>query len=102
MRPFDLRLLRTVPAVRRDAAVLAVCGGGVALAVVASATFLAAALAAVAGGSFNGTALAGFVVAIGLRALFFARAGDAAPPKAATGEHPLWAPPGPPGGRPGA
>lgn len=84
MRPFDPRLLRAVPASRRDVAVLALCGGGVALAVVAAAYFLARLLAAADDRSFEGAALAGFVVALGMRALFSTAAGYAAARLAAT------------------
>jgi ATP-binding cassette, subfamily C, bacterial CydD len=84
MRPFDPRLLRAVPAARRDAAVLAACGGGVALAVVGAAYFLARVLASATGGSLDGIALAGFVAALGLRALFSTGSGYAAARMAAT------------------
>jgi len=84
MRPFDLRLLRTVPAVRRDAVILVVCGGGVALAVVGAAYFLARVLASATEGSLYAAGLAGFVGALGLRALFSTAAGYAAARMAAT------------------
>ncbi len=84
MRPFDPRLLRAVPAARRDAGVLAVCGGGVALAVVGAAYFLAQALASAADGRLDGPALAGFLAGLGLRALFSTAAGYAAARMAAT------------------
>lgn len=84
MRPFDPRLLRAVPAARRDAAVLVVCGGGVALAVVGAAYSLARVLASAADGRLDGIGLAGFVAALGLRALFSTAAGYSAARMAAT------------------
>jgi ATP-binding cassette subfamily C protein CydD len=84
MRPFDPRLLRAVPAARRDAAVLAVSGAGSAVAIVASAAALATTLAAAAGGRLNAAALAGFVAALGLRALCAAAGGSASARMAAT------------------
>ncbi|MFI9641989.1 thiol reductant ABC exporter subunit CydD [Micromonospora sp. NPDC051925] len=68
-RPFDPRLLRRVPAARRDLAVLAVLGGLTALLVVAQATALATVLATGIHGRLDTVALAGFVVAVGARAL---------------------------------
>ncbi|TDC30157.1 thiol reductant ABC exporter subunit CydD [Micromonospora sp. KC213] len=67
-RPFDPRLLRRVPAARRDLAVLAALGGLTALLVVGQATALAALLATAFGGRLDTGALAGFVVAVGGRA----------------------------------
>jgi ATP-binding cassette, subfamily C, bacterial CydD len=84
MRPFDPRLLRAVPAARRDAVALALCCGAVALAIVSAAYFLARTLSAAANGRLDVTALAVFVVALGLRALFSTAAGYAAAAMAAT------------------
>ncbi|MEW2442098.1 thiol reductant ABC exporter subunit CydD [Micromonospora marina] len=68
-RPFDPRLLRRVPAARRDLAVLAVLGGLTALLVVAQATALATLLATAFDGRLHQQALAGFVAAVAGRAL---------------------------------
>ncbi|MEH1014134.1 thiol reductant ABC exporter subunit CydD [Micromonospora sp. CPCC 206060] len=67
-RPFDPRLLRRVPATRRQLAVLGGLGGLTAILVVGQATALAALLAAAAGGGLDRVALAGFVVAVAGRA----------------------------------
>ncbi|MFF5177402.1 thiol reductant ABC exporter subunit CydD [Micromonospora sp. NPDC000316] len=66
-RPFDPRLLRRVPAARRDLAVLAFLGVLAAGLIVAQATALASALAAAFEGQLNSRALAGFVVAVAAR-----------------------------------
>ncbi|NED50577.1 thiol reductant ABC exporter subunit CydD, partial [Micromonospora aurantiaca] len=68
-RPFDPRLLRRVPAARRDLAVLAVLGGLTALLVIAQATALATLLATAFDGRLHRPALAGFVAAVAGRAL---------------------------------
>ncbi|MGN9911970.1 thiol reductant ABC exporter subunit CydD [Phytohabitans sp. LJ34] len=67
-RPFDPRLLRRVPATRRQFAALALLGVAAAVVVIAQATTLAALLAAAAGGRLDRAALAGFVVAVAARA----------------------------------
>ncbi|MCP2325490.1 ATP-binding cassette subfamily C protein CydD [Hamadaea flava] len=84
MRPFDPRLLRAAPAARGDAALLAAAGAGVALAAVGSAYALARTLVAAADGRLDAVALAGFVVALGLRALLAAASGLAAARMSAT------------------
>ncbi|WP_034591261.1 thiol reductant ABC exporter subunit CydD [Hamadaea tsunoensis] len=84
MRPFDPRLLRAVPAARRDAAALALTGGATAVTIVAVAYALARTLAAAAEGRLDGVALAGFVVALVLRAGCTALSGLAAARMAAT------------------
>lgn len=84
MRPFDPRLLRAVPAVRRDVALLALCGGGVAAAVVAAAYSLAMALAAGVELRLNVRALAGFVAAVAVRAMLTSACGIVAARMAAT------------------
>ncbi|NUO60253.1 MAG: thiol reductant ABC exporter subunit CydD, partial [Hamadaea sp.] len=84
MRPFDPRLLRAAPAARGDAALLVAAGVGVALAAVGTAYFLARTLAAAADGRLDSAALAGFVVALGLRALLAAASGLAAARMSAT------------------
>ena len=63
-RPFDPRLLRRVPAARRDLAVLAVLGGLTALLVIAQATALATLLATAFDGRLHRPALAGFVAVL--------------------------------------
>lgn len=68
-RPFDPRLLRQVPAARRDLAVLALLGVLAAGLVLAQATALAALLATAFDGQLNRPALAGFVAAISARSL---------------------------------
>ncbi|MGN9774357.1 thiol reductant ABC exporter subunit CydD [Micromonospora sp. H33] len=68
-RPFDPRLLRRVPAARRDLAVLAVLGVLAAGLVVAQATALAALLATAFDGRLDRPALAGFVAAVAARSL---------------------------------
>ncbi|MFF5174337.1 thiol reductant ABC exporter subunit CydD [Micromonospora sp. NPDC000089] len=83
-RPFDPRLLRRVPAARRDLAVLAVLGGLTALLVVGQATALAALLTAAVGGRLDRVALAGFVAAVGGRALVSWGQGTVAARAAAT------------------
>ncbi|MDH6464268.1 ATP-binding cassette subfamily C protein CydD [Micromonospora sp. A200] len=83
-RPFDPRLLRRVPAARRDLAVLAVLGGLTALLVVAQATALAALLATAIDGRLDTVALAGFVTAVGARALVAWAQGTVAARAAAT------------------
>ncbi|MFF0313550.1 thiol reductant ABC exporter subunit CydD [Micromonospora sp. NPDC005252] len=66
-RPFDPRLLRRVPAARRDLAVLALLGVLAAALIVAQATALAAVLATAFDGRLNRPALAGLVVAVAAR-----------------------------------
>ncbi|MFE9959503.1 thiol reductant ABC exporter subunit CydD [Micromonospora sp. NPDC005299] len=83
-RPFDPRLLRRVPAARRDLAVLAVLGGLTALLVVAQATALATLLATAIDGRLHRPALAGFVVAVAARALVSWAQGTVAARAAAT------------------
>ncbi|WP_431885872.1 thiol reductant ABC exporter subunit CydD [Micromonospora wenchangensis] len=83
-RPFDPRLLRRVPAARRDLAVLAALGGLTALLVVAQATALATVLAAAVHGRLATGALAGFVAAVGGRALVTWGQGTVAARAAAT------------------
>ncbi|ABP53300.1 thiol reductant ABC exporter subunit CydD [Salinispora tropica] len=68
-RPFDPRLLRRVPAARRDLAVLALLGVLAAGLVLAQATALAALLATAFDGQLNRPALAAFVAAISARSL---------------------------------
>ncbi|SCG42937.1 thiol reductant ABC exporter subunit CydD [Micromonospora inositola] len=83
-RPFDPRLLRRVPAARRDLAVLAVLGGLTALLVVAQATALATLLATAVDGRLHRPALAGFVAAVAARALVSWAQGTVAARAAAT------------------
>ncbi|NES14400.1 MULTISPECIES: thiol reductant ABC exporter subunit CydD [Micromonospora] len=83
-RPFDPRLLRRVPAARRDLAVLAVLGGLTALLVVAQATALATLLATAVDGRLHRPALAGFVAAVAARALVSWGQGTVAARAAAT------------------
>ncbi|MFC4148412.1 thiol reductant ABC exporter subunit CydD [Micromonospora mangrovi] len=83
-RPFDPRLLRRVPAARRDLAVLAILGGLTALLVVAQATALATVLANAVDGRLHRSALAGFVAAVGARALVGWAQGTVAARAAAT------------------
>jgi ATP-binding cassette subfamily C protein CydD len=68
MRPFDPRLLRRTPAVRRHLAVLGVLGVAAGLLVIGQATALAAVLAAAAHGRLDRAALLWFVLAVALRA----------------------------------
>jgi ATP-binding cassette subfamily C protein CydD len=84
MRPFDPRLLRAAPAARVDAALLATAGVGVAVAIVGAAYALARTLTAAAEGRLDTAALAGFVLALGLRALLTAASGLAAARMSAT------------------
>ncbi|MEV4522229.1 thiol reductant ABC exporter subunit CydD [Micromonospora sp. BL1] len=83
-RPFDPRLLRRVPAARRDLAVLAVLGGLTALLVIAQATALATLLATAFDGRLHRPALAGFVAAVAGRALVSWAQGTVAARAAAT------------------
>ncbi|SBT68835.1 ATP-binding cassette, subfamily C, CydD [Micromonospora sediminicola] len=83
-RPFDPRLLRRVPAARRDLAVLAVLGGLTALLVVAQATALATLLATAIDGRLHRPALAWFVAAVAARALVSWAQGTVAARAAAT------------------
>ncbi|MFE9688897.1 thiol reductant ABC exporter subunit CydD [Micromonospora sp. NPDC005806] len=83
-RPFDPRLLRRVPAARRDLAVLAVLGGLTALLVVAQATALATLLATAIDGRLHRPALDGFVAAVAARALVSWAQGTVAARAAAT------------------
>ncbi|MFG1881769.1 thiol reductant ABC exporter subunit CydD [Micromonospora sp. NPDC049102] len=66
-RPFDPRLLRRVPAARRDLAVLAILGVLAAALIVAQATALATVLASAFDGRLNRPALAGLVLAVAAR-----------------------------------
>ncbi|RIV39423.1 thiol reductant ABC exporter subunit CydD [Micromonospora radicis] len=66
-RPFDPRLLRRVPAARRDLALLTLLGVLAAGLIVAQATALAALLAAAFTGRLDRAALAGFLVAVTAR-----------------------------------
>jgi ATP-binding cassette subfamily C protein CydD len=68
MRPFDPRLLRRVPAVRRHFAALAMLGVLAGALIIGQATALATLLAAAAHGRLDRTALAAFVIAAALRA----------------------------------
>ncbi|WP_254910017.1 thiol reductant ABC exporter subunit CydD [Micromonospora sp. NBS 11-29] len=83
-RPFDPRLLRRVPAARRDLAVLATLGGLTALLVVAQATALATLLATAIDGRLHRPALAWFVAAVTARALVVWAQGTVAARAAAT------------------
>jgi ATP-binding cassette, subfamily C, bacterial CydD len=83
-RPFDPRLLRRVPAARRDLAVLAILGGLTALLVVAQATALATLLATGIDGRLHRPALAGFVATVAVRALVSWAQGTVAARAAAT------------------
>ncbi|WP_229399829.1 thiol reductant ABC exporter subunit CydD [Micromonospora okii] len=83
-RPFDPRLLRRVPAARRDLAVLALLGGLTALLVVAQATTLAALLATAIDGRLDRPALAGFLIAVAGRSLVAWAQGTVAARAAAT------------------
>ncbi|BCB79996.1 hypothetical protein GCM10022251_08220 [Phytohabitans flavus] len=67
-RPFDPRLLRRVPATRRQFAALGLLGVAAAVVVIAQATTLAALLAGAVGGQLDRAALAGFVAAVAARA----------------------------------
>jgi ATP-binding cassette subfamily C protein CydD len=84
MRPFDARLVRRVPAVRRHLAGLGLLGALTGATVVAQATALAAVLAAGAGGRLDRAALAGFVAAVAVRAALLWGQGVAAARAAAT------------------
>ncbi|SCL27334.1 ATP-binding cassette, subfamily C, CydD [Micromonospora nigra] len=68
-RPFDPRLVRRVPAARRDLGVLALFGVLAAGLILAQATALAALLATAFTGRLDRPALAGFVAAVAARAL---------------------------------
>ncbi|MGW4295499.1 thiol reductant ABC exporter subunit CydD [Micromonospora chersina] len=83
-RPFDPRLLRRVPAARRDLAVLAVLGGLTALLVVAQATALATLLATAVDGRLHRPALVGLLAAVAARALVSWAQGTVAARAAAT------------------
>ncbi|WP_200209485.1 thiol reductant ABC exporter subunit CydD [Micromonospora coerulea] len=83
-RPFDPRLLRRVPAARRDLAVLALLGGLTALLVVAQATALATLLASAVDGRLHRAALAGFIATVAARALVSWAQGTVAARAAAT------------------
>jgi len=67
-RPFDPRLPRRVPEVRRHLAVLGFLGAVAAAIVITQAVTLAAVLAAAAQGRLDSNALAGFVAAVAARA----------------------------------
>ncbi|MGS2614200.1 thiol reductant ABC exporter subunit CydD [Micromonospora sp. LZ34] len=83
-RPFDPRLLRRVPAARRDLAVLALLGVVAAGLVVAQATALAALLATAFEGRLDRPALAGFVAAVAARSLLVWAQGTVSARAAAT------------------
>ncbi|PZF98878.1 thiol reductant ABC exporter subunit CydD [Micromonospora deserti] len=83
-RPFDPRLLRRVPAARRDLAVLALLGVLAAGLVVAQATTLAALLATGFEGRVDRPALAGFVATVAARALLIWAQGTVSARVAAT------------------
>lgn len=83
-RPFDPRLLRRVPAARRQLAVLAGLGGLAALLVIAQATALAALLATAIDGRLDRIALAGFFGAVAARAALVWAQGTVAARAAAT------------------
>jgi ATP-binding cassette subfamily C protein CydD len=67
-RPFDPRLLRRVPATRRQFGALGALGIAAGVVVIAQATALATLLAAAAGGRLDRPALAAFVAAVAARA----------------------------------
>ncbi|MBY8871505.1 thiol reductant ABC exporter subunit CydD [Micromonospora sp. PLK6-60] len=83
-RPFDPRLLRRVPAARRDLAVLAALGGLTALVIVGQATALAALLATAIDGRLDRPALAGFLAAVAARGALTWAQGTVAARAAAT------------------
>ncbi|MEV0328444.1 thiol reductant ABC exporter subunit CydD [Micromonospora echinospora] len=83
-RPFDPRLLRRVPAVRRHLAVLAGLGVLTALLVIAQATALAVLLATAFDGRLHREALAGLVAAVAARAAVVWAQGAVAARAAAT------------------
>ncbi|WP_091646892.1 thiol reductant ABC exporter subunit CydD [Micromonospora pallida] len=83
-RPFDPRLLRRVPAVRRHLAVLGGLGVLTALLVVAQATALAVLLATAFDGRLHRGALAGLVAAVAARAAVVWAQGTVAARAAAT------------------
>ncbi|XTZ17721.1 thiol reductant ABC exporter subunit CydD [Micromonospora echinospora] len=83
-RPFDPRLLRRVPAVRRHLAVLAGLGVLTALLVIAQATALAILLATAFDGRLHREALAGLVAAVAARAAVVWAQGAVAARAAAT------------------
>lgn len=83
-RPFDPRLPRQVPAVRRHLGLLGVIGALTAGLVIVQATTLAAVLAAGAGGELDRSALTGFVLAVAGRAVLIWAQGFVAADAAAT------------------
>ncbi|HEX7746298.1 MAG TPA: thiol reductant ABC exporter subunit CydD [Micromonosporaceae bacterium] len=83
-RPFDPRLLRRVPAARRQFALLAFLAAGTAVLVVAQATALAALLATAADGRLHRAALVAFVGTVGARGLLIWAQGAVAARTAAT------------------
>ncbi|WP_328850680.1 thiol reductant ABC exporter subunit CydD [Micromonospora globbae] len=83
-RPFDPRLLRRVPAARRDLALLALLGVIAAGLVVAQATALAALLATAFDGRLDRPALVGFAATVAARALLVWAQGTVAARVAAT------------------
>ncbi|MEU4569751.1 thiol reductant ABC exporter subunit CydD [Micromonospora sp. NPDC023956] len=83
-RPFDPRLLRRVPAVRRHLAVLAGLGVLTALLVIAQATALAVLLATAFDGRLHRAALAGLLAAVAARAAVVWAQGTVAARAAAT------------------
>lgn len=68
MRPFDLRLLRRVPAVRRHLATLGLLGVAASVLIIGQATALATVLAGAAHGRLDRDALAWFLLAVAMRA----------------------------------
>ncbi|MEV1329035.1 thiol reductant ABC exporter subunit CydD [Micromonospora costi] len=83
-RPFDPRLLRRVPAARRDLALLALLGVVAAALVVAQATTLAALLATAFDARLDRPALAGFAATVAARAFVVWAQGTVAARVAAT------------------
>ncbi|MFV2017280.1 thiol reductant ABC exporter subunit CydD [Micromonospora sp. LOL_023] len=82
-RPFDPRLPRQVPAVRRQLGLLAAFGVLAAVLIIAQATTLATVLTAAAGGELDRRALTGFVLAVAGRAVLIWAAGFVAASAAA-------------------
>jgi ATP-binding cassette, subfamily C, bacterial CydD len=83
-RPFDPRLLRRVPAARRQLAVLVLVAVATAAVVVAQATALSVVLAAAADGRLHRAGLAGFAAAVAARAVLVWAQGTVAAATAAT------------------
>ncbi|HEX2773660.1 MAG TPA: thiol reductant ABC exporter subunit CydD [Micromonosporaceae bacterium] len=83
-KPFDPRLLRRVPAARRQLAVLVLVAAATAAVVVAQAIALSAVLAAAADGRLHRIALAGFAAAVAARGVLVWAQGTVAAAAAAT------------------